>query len=93
MSNPKFSVGQRVAVCTAELDIVIPQTVVVWVKYFYSYVIIQNGKIVRCQPGWGYRVHGFPGFLAERCLRPIDDDEYREDSTEMDSEVSAEGAK
>jgi hypothetical protein len=88
MSNPKFSIGDKVAVCTADLSIVIPATVVLDRRWSEGARII-TGNSPALYTGWSYLVAGAPLFGREYCLRPILPGEYLTTSEESHSGIPA----
>lgn len=90
MSEPKFSIGDRVAVCTSNFQVVLPATIV---RSFRKKPAGYNRDPITSVIGWlperwSYLVDGCKYFVCEWCLRPIQPDEYTEPSTES-REVSA----
>lgn len=89
-NTPKFSVGQRVAVCTSDLRVVIPETFVVSSSFFSKHFARDlSGEVRLFQEGWYYTVRdappspdGLPIFFFEPCLREVDDDDYKEQEEE-----------
>jgi hypothetical protein len=86
VNNPKFSIGQHVAVCTAQLNIVIPATVITGRKWTNADWADQNGHSVPAKPGWLYLTSDCERWLREKVLRPIDPDTEYQD--EQEREVS-----
>lgn len=92
MSGPKFHVGQRVAVCTRNLLVVIPSTVVIkvrWTDATDSVLSHLTGKTHRQIAEFGYLVKdspiglfGQPIWFSESSLRPLNDDDYKDDETQ-----------
>lgn len=84
MSNPKFHIGQHVAVCTPCLQTVIPKTAVLALKYFDGCGFNVGTGQLQHYAGWLYEVDGEEFQLREICLRPIDPDtEYSEEEQEQ----------
>jgi hypothetical protein len=99
MTEAKYHVGQLVAVCTSDLSVVIPETRVVARNLdpcgFYR---DWRGNLAYLPSGWAYQVadartnpRGGEHWFAERCLRPIDKDEYTDSdlSTQPQDKESA----
>lgn len=90
MSEPKFSVGQRVAVCTSTLGTVIPVTTVVSSRLLPAgsrYQNIDTWQVgVLGKDTWAYTVADAPHQheFAEWCLRPLNDDDYTESTDELE---------
>ena len=76
MTEPKFAVGQHVAVCTSALDLVIPMTTIIRTRYFPSGMHIDPVDELRkpISATWVYKVADDREWIAEWCLRPIDPD-------------------
>lgn len=90
MTNPLYSVGQDVAVCTRKLEVVIPQTKVVAYEFRFAGRVINplTGAIQQVGDRHCYQVDdaarssitGKKLWFREQCLRPINPDtEYLED--------------
>jgi hypothetical protein len=96
VSEPKFQVGDRVAVCTSNLAVVIPITAVTEREYQdrgYWRDPVQGG-LREFSAGWAYCIEACPRdsqgrrtWFAEWTLRPIQPDEYTERS-EQEKELS-----
>ena len=87
MNQAKLQVGQAVAVCTSALHLVIPKAVVTEMRYDIRSPATEPllGKRGWAAEGWYYCVSpspvgddGKPVLILERCLRAIDDDEYKD---------------
>jgi hypothetical protein len=89
MSNPKFSVGDLVAVCTTPLNVVIPKTCVTDVSFVHEFVLINMGGEVR-KNTWGYKVADHSDWFAEWTLRPHQPGEYLESTLESHKPIEAE---
>jgi hypothetical protein len=86
MIEPKFALGERVAVCNSTITTVIPETVVLGREFRkFGFSVNQPGRLDT--NFWAYWVAGHNIALGEWCLRPIDKDEYREES-EQSKEVT-----
>lgn len=89
-SAPKFSVGQKVAVCTSDLSVVIPETFVVAYSFLPKRLARDiSGEVRPFREGWYYKVRdaplsldGLPVSFFEPCLREVDDDDYEEQEEE-----------
>jgi len=93
MTEPKFAIGERVAVCTPCLTVVIPATVVVesdWSPADEKFIDPLTGGVVDGGPAcWVYQVADDKHWFAESYLRPIDKDEYREtEQQEIEQPIS-----
>jgi hypothetical protein len=84
---PKFAVGDRVAVCSSDCSVVIPDTRVKRrsLKPFAAHQI--TGRMYL--DIWLYKVVGDDGWFWEHSLRPVRPDEYDESPTTTEREVSA----
>lgn len=82
MSNPKFAVGERVAVCTTPLNVVIPKTKVVEVTFSPKMQLVNMGGKVALNV-WNYRVADHSSWFAEWTLRPIFPGEYDESNQDQ----------
>jgi hypothetical protein len=92
MTEPKFHVGQRVAVCTQDLSFILPETIVTGVEFQPAgpFCHPQTLAIRFFAASWAYTVAGGERdplgracWYDECSLRPIDKDEYRD--TEVNS--------
>jgi hypothetical protein len=100
MSNPKFAVGDLVAVCSSDLSVVIPSTIITARKLTSGGPArdLSTREIIYCGERWQYQVEDFktvhrgnPVWINERCLRPILPDEYDEDTQDIRQPIT-EGA-
>ncbi len=82
MSEPLYHVGQKVAVCTSNLSTVIPETSITNLKWVEFALSRNLGGIE--QNIWAYAVADHDVFIAERCLRPLLDDDYKTESEEQE---------
>lgn len=93
MSNPKFVVGDLVAVCTADLVLVIPETCVVGREVDEAGVFEcpVDGQLYMGNGGYSYLVAGSEFWIPEEFLRPILPGEYLESTRDqaIQSEVGA----
>lgn len=89
MSRPLYEIGQRVAVYCARSGDIYPATKVIDREWVGEGQTRQEftGKFIRATAGaWVYEVADDPGYVfAERHLRPIHDDEYRESEHQSNS--------
>jgi hypothetical protein len=89
MSNPKFSVGDLVAVCTTPLNIVIPKTRVIEVSFAHQFISINMGGKVGVNV-WSYKVADHSDWFAEWTLRPHQPGDYTESTLESHKPIEAE---
>ncbi len=95
MSEPKFHVGQKVAVCAHDLSIIIPASTVL------ASCFANAGDLIRDATGknrsltqvkrtaWNYMVENGKGhWFRETSLRPLNDDDYKPETTESEKEVA-----
>ena len=89
MSEPKFHVGQKVAVLTAGLEVVLPTATVSTVSHYGGGMRrhpITN--VARQVPAcWQYQVAESPYpdiCYGEWCLRPLKDDDYTIETEEQE---------
>lgn len=76
MREPKFKIGDDVAVCTKSLHIVIPKTKVIEIKWQEDWPIYVQKQFKGYRTGWFYEVEGSRFSFAEKALRKIGDDDY-----------------
>lgn len=86
MSGNKFQVGEHVAVCSRNLRLVIPKTVVTEVEFMAKGTHLHvDGKcygVVKFDL-YVYLVQDADGWIPEQCLRSIDPDkEYLDEETQ-----------
>lgn len=89
MSDPKFQIGQAVAVFSLQSMVAIPATTIVDVAFVPKGAIReQYGTGEKCRQKFDkyvYVVDKLPGYsIAEACLRPIDPDKEYQDEQEQE---------
>ena len=87
MSEPKFHVGQAVAVCTKDFELIIPKTLVTAKRYDEEGITHYQGRAWKTLAGWWYQAEGAidsargePWWIREPSLRAIDPDKEYQDS-------------
>lgn len=84
MSEPKFHRFQKVGVTALTPTlVVIPQTLVIDIRYVEAGEPGAHPETREIRPmarsGYWYLVIGLNHWVAERCLRPLDDDDYKKE--------------
>lgn len=93
MTEPKFSIGQHVAVCGKTLLIVLPSTIIEavrWAKHMEAVRSFVGPHYTQVSSGDGYYywVAGTDRWIRERSIRPINPDtEYQDTEQEKEKEV------
>jgi hypothetical protein len=90
MSDPKFSIGDKVAICTPGLYLVIPETVITdrWFLDDDVYVVHPTMEAIRYS-GWVYTFIGHHKPTREKNIRPLLPGEYLTTSEESHSGIPA----
>lgn len=84
MSEPKFQIGQRVAVCSLTPWwglLVIPEALVVGINYVNQGELYTSNYGVEYHirtEGWIYEINIGPHAYYEKALRPLNDGDYTE---------------
>lgn len=91
MTEPKFHIGQRVAVCCfPQYSLVIPETRITEIVWINGGVWITEKGAEVVPKGFRYRVadsgiapvSGKPWLIREWHIRPLNDDDYKDEETE-----------
>ncbi len=98
MSSPKFSAGDKVAVCTRFLEVVLPEARITDCRYEFGGAVATHPLFLTDMPsrsGFVYRISNGPVsklsgascWYHETSLRPIIDGEYEEDTQDIQSPI------